>query len=170
MIHLDWLLKRVRVSRDGRRRIPDLPDPLVKRRDEKANVVFICLFFFVWFRQGEGNRALWVVLKLVSSWNWEKVPLLNIVVNGWWGKELEIKVFLSFKTVFLYLSSWILHGSGKIASLILGMSLLEKAPTSIFDEDQRPITETQGRAATAGLSSFCLGMPVVQWHEIISVL
>lgn len=47
MIHLDWLLKRVRVSRDGKRKIPDPPDPLVKRRDEKANVVFICLFFFV---------------------------------------------------------------------------------------------------------------------------
>lgn len=44
--------------------------------------------------------------------------------------------FLSFKTVFLYLSSWMLHGSAKIASLSSEMSLLEKAPTSIFDEDQ----------------------------------
>lgn len=36
-----------------------------------------------------------------------------------------------------------LHGSAKIASLSSEMSLLEKAPTSIFDKDQRPITERQ---------------------------
>lgn len=70
--------------------------------------------------------------------------------------------FLSFKTVFLYLSSWMLHVSAKTASLSSEMSLLEKAPTSIFDEDQRPITEKQGKVTAAGLSSFCISMPVMQ--------
>lgn len=132
MIHWDWLLKRVRVSRDGKRRIPDPPDPLVKRRDEKANVVFICLFFFVWFRQGEGNRALWVVLKLLCPWNWEKVPFLTIVVNAEKKNKLEKKFLYVKKYIFLYLSFSMIHGSAKISSDISRMSLVGKATSSLF--------------------------------------
>lgn len=61
-----------------------------------------------------------------------------------------------------------LNGSAKISSD--NSSFLEKALPSIFVQDQRPITERQGKAVIAGLSLFCQGMFVVQWHNIISIL
>lgn len=45
----------------------------------------------------------------------------------------------------------------------------KKAAPSTFVQDHRPITDRQGRAVIAGLSSFCQGMFVVQWHSTISI-
>lgn len=50
------------------------------------------------------------------------------------------------------------------------MSLLEKAPPSIFVQDQRPITKKQVRTVMADLSLFCQGILVLQWPNRISVL